>query len=142
MAFESERGVRYAGLLEVKEGAIGAAIGLAREKEVYPFSCALVLSDRPGMGSEADVEALFEAAFPAQDRGRDSRVDWQSLSVALCPHGYVVGRTTGAFDDPWVDTDLFLPGDLGEALAGELGAGWRSGPCARGRQRRPGMRPR
>lgn len=123
VAFESDRGVRYAGLLEVKEGALTAAIGLAREKEVYPFSCALVLSDRPDTGSEADIKALFEGAFSAQDRGRDSRVDWPTLSAAVCPLGWVVGRTTGAFDDPWVDTDLFLRRDLGEALAEELGAG-------------------
>ncbi len=126
VAFESDKGVRYAGMLEVGEEALGPALEMIRvAEEGSSFVCALVLSDRPGTGSEADVRALYETAAITADtvHMRPTGTDWRRLCVELCPLGWAVGRTTGAFDDPWVDTDLFLPGDLGLALAEELSAG-------------------
>jgi hypothetical protein len=117
---ESDRGIRYAGLLEVGENTVGAAVDLLRLGQAsHGIESALVACPRPGPWSEPSIALIFRAAFPPHDGTPQSSIEWVNLAVELAALGCIVGRTTGGFDDPLVATDLFGSEALISALARE-----------------------
>ncbi|MDB6064820.1 MAG: hypothetical protein JWR26_1028 [Pedosphaera sp.] len=102
--FESDEGVQFAGLAEVNAESFQTATRILRK---HGASC-IILSDRPDIDSAASIKAIYRAAFPPEDKGITSSVNWGSLSLALCLLGDVLVRVSGSYDERLASIDCIM----------------------------------
>ncbi len=111
--FQSEKEIRFAGVVEVAGEALIQALKLVR---LNP-SCAIILSCRQDFPSEDQVRALFDQAFYDKKGRRETKVNFAALSAFACIHGDAVLRVWGFFDDIEASAHLIAKQDITDEFA-------------------------
>lgn len=102
VAMEAEGKVRYAGMLEIVDENYERAIDFARLNPAV----LIMFSKHRDIDNEVFIEHVFRSAFPKSKGIEETRVDWMTLAVALCPQEYLLMRVSGCFDDREAAVDL------------------------------------
>lgn len=61
----------------------------------------IILSRRDEFLSEANLGLIYQSSVTDDNGISNPQINWQGLSVAVCPLGDIVVKTYGAFDDRW-----------------------------------------
>ncbi len=94
LALPSEEGIRYIGLVDVREEELDATMDFARE-----HGQAAVLLSNQDLLSDDWIGTLAERVYPRSMSPKERSINWLRLCIELSRLGIVGVRVTGQFDD-------------------------------------------
>lgn len=100
---------RFAGVTLIRDDDLFDAANFVRV-----HNAGLLILSRDVRPDEQSVRNLFARAFP----GKESRVDWSSLTASSAASDEIVVKVSGAFDDPGVAVDAFMSSELWRSIVG------------------------
>ncbi|ACL03186.1 hypothetical protein Dalk_1486 [Desulfatibacillum aliphaticivorans] len=105
MEFESEKGLRYAVMVELDYGAFIQAADLMRNDS----ACCVIASRDKEMGSPKSVQKIFYSAFPEKKSGElSTAINWIALSEFLCDRESFLIRYIGFPEDMEATIDVIF----------------------------------
>ena len=102
---ESDKGLRYAGMVKLKNDSLSQAVELLRNDS----ACCIIASDRPEISSSNSINDLISLAFPNDKHGfKSTSINWLNLAAYLCSKRDFVIRVFGSFDDRDATIDIMF----------------------------------
>jgi hypothetical protein len=92
---ESVEGVRYATTVKLDETTLPMALKIIRREKIS----SVILLSYVGRNWSEQTKELFEVAFPDNTNGPQTRINWPSLIISLCPQNNLLIKANGSKDD-------------------------------------------
>ncbi len=99
--FESESGIRFAGLSEIDPSMFDKAVTILRSH----LASVLIMTQVKDFNEEEMVQLLFRTSFPEIE---STGIDWSNLVLHLCVRGDIVIRLSGSNDERLTSLDFIM----------------------------------
>lgn len=99
--FESEKGIRFAGLCEIEQSTFEQAVKILRKH----LASVIIITPTKELNEREMVHLLFQASFPEIE---STQIDWSNLSLNRCVNGDIIVRLSGSNDERLVSLDFIM----------------------------------
>jgi hypothetical protein len=111
--YELPEGVRHAGVFEINTSKFFEAC-LFISQTVYSL---IIISNRDDFILDKNIDRLFFYGAFDNNKVATNHINWRAITVISCPHGDLVAKVSGAFDDEYRALNfIYCPSTINQEL--------------------------